>query len=308
MKNITLISRILISALFLLSAVAKLYPTPLYGITKVFEEGQLIPMGFSSDFAPFLSRLIIGFEFFIAFAILQSHYIKKLVIPSTILLLSVFCVDLAIDIFGGVDENCGCFGQLIPMTPVEAFIKNIFTILLLLFIYRNVTDKEKSSFLLLLNGYLIISVLMFSLLPIATNSSNKQVSSFSKYVDSDFDVNNGKKVLCFFDAGCDHCMDAAKSLTEIALNNQNFADVHIIFSDTEEDKIPEFLNYAGSDFSYQVMEFYNPDDDINSYLEVLGFEYENPVVIYYNNGNQMRFYDGTGSNEYNSDDFKNLFN
>ena len=308
MKNITLISRILISALFLLSAVAKLYPTPLYGITKVFEEGQLIPMGFSSDFAPFLSRLIIGFEFFIAFAILQSHYIKKLVIPSTILLLSVFCIDLAIDIFGGVDENCGCFGQLIPMTPMEAFIKNIFTILLLLFIYRNVTDREKSSFLLLFNGYLIISVLMFSLLPIATNSSNKQVSSFSSYVDSDFDINNGKKILCFFDAGCDHCMDAAKSLTELATNNNSFPDVHIVFSDTEEDKIPEFLKYAGSEFSYQVMEFYNPDDEINSYLEVLGFEYENPVVIYYNNGNQMRFFDGTGSNEYNSDDFKSLFN
>ena len=308
MKNITLISRILISALFLLSAVAKLYPTPLYGITKVFEEGQLIPMGFSSDFAPFLSRLIIGFEFFIAFAILQSHYIKKLVIPSTILLLSVFCIDLAIDIFGGVDENCGCFGQLIPMTPMEAFIKNIFTILLLLFIYRNVTDKEKSSFLLLFNGYLIISVLMFSLLPIATNSSNKQVSSFSSYVDSDFDINNGKKILCFFDAGCDHCMDAAKSLTELATNNKSFPDVHIVFSDTEEGKIPEFLKYAGSEFSYQVMEFYNPDDEINSYLEVLGFEYENPVVIYYNNGNQMRFFDGTGSNEYNSDDFKSLLN
>ena len=308
MKNITLISRILISALFLLSAVAKLYPTPLYGITKVFEEGQLIPMGFSSDFAPFLSRLIIGFEFFIAFAILQSHYIKKLVIPSTILLLSVFCIDLAIDIFGGVDENCGCFGQLIPMTPMEAFIKNIFTILLLLFIYRNVTDKEKSSFLLLFNGYLIISVLMFSLLPIATNSSNKQVSSFSSYVDTDFDINNGKKILCFFDAGCDHCMDAAKSLTELSTNNNSFPDVHIVFSDTEEDKIPEFLNYAGSEFSYQIMEFYNPDDEINSYLEVLGFEYENPVVIYYNNGNQMRFFDGTGSNEYNSDDFKSLFN
>ena len=308
MKNITLISRILISALFLLSAVAKLYPTPLYGITKVFEEGQLIPMGFSSDFAPFLSRLIIGFESFIAFAILQSHYIKKLVIPSTILLLSVFCIDLAIDIFGGVDENCGCFGQLIPMTPMEAFIKNIFTILLLLFIYRNVTDKEKSSFLLLFNGYLIISVLMFSLLPIATNSSNKQVSSFSSYVDSDFDINNGKKILCFFDAGCDHCMDAAKSLTELSTNNNSFPDVHIVFSDTEEDKIPEFLKYAGSEFSYQVMEFYNPDDEINSYLEVLGFEYENPVVIYYNNGNQMRFFDGTRSNEYNSDDFKSLFN
>jgi hypothetical protein len=308
MKNITLISRLLISGLFLLSAIAKLYPTPLYGITKVFEEGQLIPMGFSEDFAPFFSRLIIAFEFFIAFAILQTHYIKKLIIPSTILLLIIFNVDLALDIFVGNDENCGCFGQLIPMTPTEAFIKNIFTILLLIFIYRNVNDKKESSFLLLLNGYLIISVLMFSLLPIATNSSSKQISSYSSYVDKTFNINEGKKILCFFDAGCEHCMDAAKSLTEIASNSTDFPDVHIIFSDTEEGKIPDFLKYSGKEYSYQIMEFYNPDDDINSYLEVLGFEYENPVIIYYNNGNQMRFYDGTGSNEYNAKDFESLFN
>ena len=308
MKNITLISRLLISALFLLSAIAKLYPAPLYGITKVFEEGQLIPMGFSEDFAPFLSRLIIGFEFFIAFAILQTHYIKKLIIPSTILLLIIFNVDLALDIFVGNDENCGCFGQLIPMTPSEAFIKNIFTILLLIFIYRNVNDKKESNFLLLLNGYLIISVLMFSLLPIATNSSSKQVSSYSTYVNEDFNINDGKKILCFFDAGCEHCMDAAKSLTEIANNSIEFPDVHIIFSDTEEGKIPDFLKYSGKEYSYQIMEFYNPDDEINSYLEVLGFEYENPVVIYYNNGNQMRFYDGTGTNEYDAKDFESLFN
>ena len=308
MKNITLISRLLISGLFLLSAIAKLYPTPLYGITKVFEEGQLIPMGFSEDFAPFFSRLIIAFEFFIAFAILQTHYIKKLIIPSTILLLIIFNVDLALDIFVGNDENCGCFGQLIPMTPTEAFIKNIFTILLLIFIYRNVNDKKESSFLLLLNGYLIISVLMFSLLPIATNSSSKQISSYSSYVDEAFNINEGKKILCFFDAGCEHCMDAAKSLTEIASNSTEFPDVHIIFSDTEEGKIPDFLKYSGKEYSYQIMEFYNPDDDINSYLEVLGFEYENPVIIYYNNGNQMRFYDGTGSNEYDAKDFESLFN
>ena len=308
MKNITLISRLLISGLFLLSAIAKLYPTPLYGITKVFEEGQLIPMGFSEDFAPFLSRLIIAFEFFIAFAILQTHYIKKLIIPSTILLLIIFNVDLALDIFVGNDENCGCFGQLIPMTPTEAFFKNIFTILLLIFIYRNVNDKKESSFLLLLNGYLIISVLMFSLLPIATNSSSKQISSYSSYVDEAFNINEGKKILCFFDAGCEHCMDAAKSLTEIASNSTEFPDVHIIFSDTEEGKIPDFIKYSGKEYSYQIMEFYNPDDDINSYLEVLGFEYENPVIIYYNNGNQMRFYDGTGSNEYNAKDFESLFN
>ncbi|MDG2139287.1 MAG: hypothetical protein P8J77_03705 [Flavobacteriales bacterium] len=308
MKNITFFARILISALFLLSAIAKLYPTPLYGITKVFEEGQLIPMGFSADFAPFLSRLIIGFEFFIAFAILQSHYIKKLVIPSTILLLTVFSIDLSLDVFAGNNENCGCFGQLIPMTPVEALIKNILTIFILVFIYKNIKDRKESNFLLLFNGYLIISVLMFSFLPIATNSNNRQVSSYTNHVNIDFDINEGKKILCFFDAGCEHCMDAAKSLTEIALVSESFPDVHIIFSDTEKGKIPDFLEYSGYDYSYQVMEFYNPDEDVNSYLEVLGYEYENPVVIYFNNGNQMRFYDGTGSNEYDAEDFRNLFN
>ena len=308
MKNVVFISRILISALFLLSAIAKLYPTPLYGITKVFEEGQLIPMGFSIEIAPFFSRLIIGFEFFIAFAILQSHYIKKLILPSTILLLAVFSIDLSLDIFAGNEENCGCFGQLIPMTPSQALIKNIFTLLILFFLFKNVNDKKNSSFLLLFNGFLVITVLMFSLLPIATNSSNKQISSFSNYVIPEFNINDGKKVLCFFDAGCEHCMDAAKSLTDLSTLNTDFPEVHIIFSDTEEGKIPEFLEYSGSNFSYQVMEFYNPDDDVNSYLEVLGFEYENPVVIYFNNGNQMRFYDGTTTNEYNSEDFKRLFN
>ena len=308
MKNVVFVSRILISALFLLSAIAKLYPTPLYGITKVFEEGQLIPMGFSTEIAPFFSRLIIGFEFFIAFAILQSHYIKKLIIPSTILLLAVFSIDLSLDIFAGNEENCGCFGQLIPMTPSQALIKNILTLLILFFLFKNVNDKKNSNFLLLFNGFLVITVLMFSLLPIATNSSNKQISSFSNYVIPEFNINDGKKVLCFFDAGCEHCMDAAKSLTDLSLLDTDFPEVHIIFSDTEEGKIPEFLEYSGSNFSYQVMEFYNPDDDINSYLEVLGFEYENPVVIYFNNGNQMRFYDGTTINEYNSEDFKRLFN
>ena len=73
-KNLPMIIRVLVSALFLLSAFAKLYPTPMYGITKVFEEGQLIPMGFSEGVAPYFSRLIIAVELLIAFAILFSVY------------------------------------------------------------------------------------------------------------------------------------------------------------------------------------------------------------------------------------------
>jgi hypothetical protein len=87
----------------------------------------------------------------------------------------------------------------------------------------------------------------------------------------------------------------------------NFPKIHIIFSDSEADKIPEFFTYAGKEYSHQVLPFYNEDDEINSYLEILGYDYENPAVIYLDNGNQIRFYDGTGVNAFNAEEFKKLF-
>ena len=31
--------------------------------------------------------------------------------------------------------NCGCFGDLIPMTPLKALVKNIITLIIIVFIY-----------------------------------------------------------------------------------------------------------------------------------------------------------------------------
>ena len=111
--------RLLISALFFLSAFAKLYPTPMYGITKIFEQGQLIPMGFSESLAPYFSRLIISVEFFFAITILFNNYLKKIVVPFAFIMIAIFSIHLTTQIFGNA-ENCGCFGELIPMTPLEA--------------------------------------------------------------------------------------------------------------------------------------------------------------------------------------------
>ena len=306
-KNVPIIIRVLISALFLLSAFAKLYPSPMFGITKIFEEGQLIPMGFSEGLAPYFSRFIIAIEFFIAFAILQKNYLKKLIIPTSILMIFVFSLHLAYSIFLGDSENCGCFGELIPMSPLQALIKNIITIAVLGFLYKNTPDDKDNCCSKLSIQFLSIMLLMFALLPVQTVGKNKQVSSFSEYVVSDMDINDGKKLLCFFDAGCEHCMDAAKSLNQLSDSIAYFPEMHIIFSDSEADRIPEFFKYAGKENSYQVLPFYNEDDAINSYLEILGYEYENPAIIYLDNGNQIRFYDGTGANAFKAEEFKKLF-
>ena len=306
-KNLPMIIRVLISALFLLSAFAKLYPSPMYGITKIFEEGQLIPMGFSDGLAPYFSRFIIAIEFFIAFAILQKNYLKKLIIPTSIIMLIVFSVHLAYSIFLGDSENCGCFGELIPMSPLQALIKNIITIGALCYLYMNILADKNNSYSKLSIQFLSIMLLMFALLPVQTVGKNKRVSGFAEYVVSDIDINDGKKLLCFFDAGCEHCMDAAKSLNQLSDSIAYFPEMHIIFSDSEADRIPEFFKYAGKENSYQVLPFYNEDDAINSYLEILGYEYENPAIIYLDKGNQIRFYDGTGANAFKAEEFKKLF-
>jgi hypothetical protein len=221
-------------------------------------------------------------------------------------MLFVFSLHLAYSIFLGDSENCGCFGELIPMSPIQALIKNIITLGVLGFLYKNTPDDNANHCSKLSIQFLSILLLMFALLPVQTVGKNKRVSSFTEYVVADMDMNDGKKILCFFDAGCEHCMDAAKSLNELSDSIAYFPEIHIIFSDSEADRIPEFFTYVGREYSHQVLPFYKDDDEINSYLEILGYEYENPAVIYLDNGNQIRFYDGTGANKYNEEEFKKL--
>ena len=302
--------RILISALFLLSAIAKLYPTPMYGITKVFEQGQLIPMGFSESLAPYFSRFIIGAEIFLSITILFNNYLKRLIVPLSFVMVAIFSIHLSTQIFGE-SENCGCFGDLIPMTPLEALVKNIITLVILFVIYKKSTDvREKFHHLVIL--FLLISTLMFSLIPISNQSKSLEgVASsdeFLLYVENDeFSRGLGPKILCFFDAGCDHCQHVARSLDSLSELSESFPPVHIVFSDTEEGKIPEFFEVAGKEYPYQVMPFANYEtDEIDSYMEITFPEYDNPVVVLYDGNRQIRLYSGTSENEFNAEDLNRI--
>ena len=306
-KNLPLIIRVLISALFLLSAVAKLYPTPMYGITKIFEEGQLIPMGFSEGLAPYFSRFIIAIEFFIAFAILQKNYLKKLVIPTSIIMIFVFSLHLAYSLFLGDSENCGCFGELIPMSPLQALIKNIITIGILGYLYKNTTDDKENSFSKLSVQLLTVLLVMFAFLPVSSQTKSEG-NSFVLFVeDESFKNSEDYKILCYFDAGCEHCQYAARSIDSLSNLSDNFPPVHIVFSDTEQENIPKFFEYVGNQYPYQVMPFANYDtDEIDSYMEITFPDYDNPIVILYKGAKQIRLFDGSGYNEYQAEELQLL--
>ncbi|WP_298154071.1 MauE/DoxX family redox-associated membrane protein [Flavobacterium sp.] len=165
--------RVIIAFLFILSAVAKLskghlLDSPYFAIST-FEVKQLYPMGFSEGFAPYFSRILIGIELALGFLILQNNFLKRFIIPVTTLMLLVFVGHLTYVTFlsGGNSGNCGCFGELLPMTPIQAIIKNIVAIGMLGWLFFLLPKKEYGGNFWVLTTVLFAAILgIFMLAPI----------------------------------------------------------------------------------------------------------------------------------------------
>ena len=302
--------RIIISLLFLVSAYAKVYhePSAYFSITT-FEAKQLVPLGFSSEISSYLSRILIALEFAIGVLILLPFYFKRIVIPLTIFVLAAFCVHLALQIYlTGNSGNCGCFGTLLPMTPLEAILKNIFAIGLLA-ILNKLVPKDKSKSIEIFYGFLIylfFVIGIMALVPI-NNSSNVIIDSNyqiqedlvlegPKQMKSEFGqtlpfADKGRLILCFFAPGCDHCRAAVRSIDSLSKIVENFPKVEIVFMDEEVDKIPEFFEYAGSEYHYIVL-------DISTFYDVLTWERDTPGIFYMWNGNILKEFNGTNDSAY----------
>jgi len=337
--------RISISFLFLLSAVAKLYPSPYFAIST-FEVKQLYPLGFSADVAPFFSRILIGIEFALGLLILQKHYLRKLVIPATLLMLAVFTTHLSIVTFqnGGNSGNCGCFGSLLPMTPIEAILKNVVAMILLAVLLKVMPkkDESKSNFWILTATTLAFVLLLFMLAPIQAESNlvdvtgsepeenvaieridtiksdsvietkktdtvkkivkeikNEPLSKKSGYSSYFASIDKGRKTLCFFVPGCDHCREVAKELTELKAKDKNFPDIRIVFMNEEADLIPDFFKFAGAQYPYKIIE-------VIPFWNVLGTGKDTPGVKYLWNGNEIKYYYGITDNKFNATEFNTM--
>lgn len=347
--------RVIIAVLFILSAVAKLskghlLDSPYFAIST-FEVKQLYPMGFSEGFAPYFSRILIGIELALGFLILQNNFLKRFLIPVTTLLLLVFVGHLTYVTFlsGGNSGNCGCFGELLPMTPIEAIIKNIVAVVLLGILFKILPPREerRDNFWVLTSGLFLFILVVFMLAPIQPKTEEapvgdtsipeptqfenavappkietiekttkidsikktaeapkvisepeKHKSGYSAYFS---DIDKGKKLLCFFVPGCDHCREAAKELTEMKKKDKNFPELRIIFMNEEADLLPDFWKAAGAEYPYKIIE-------IIPFWKVLGPKRDTPGVKYLWNGNEYKYYDGITDNKFNAAELEKIVN
>lgn len=307
--------RIVIAILFLVSAYAKIYhePSAYFSITT-FEAKQLVPLGFESGFAAYISRILIALEFSLGVLIFLPFQLKRIVVPLTISVLAAFCFHLLIQIYlTGNSGNCGCFGALLPMTPLEAIIKNIFAIGLLIILNKllekkDFNNKEITYGLLV---YLFSTVLIFIYLPIKSsentsldlkefNLKESKVISGPDQVESEFGnllpmADDGRLLLCFFAPGCDHCRTTIRSIDSLSRISSDFPKVEIVFMEEEVEKIPDFFNYAGNKFSYIVL-------DISTFYDVLTWERDTPGVFYMWNGNIIKEFNGINEKAFNAEE------
>lgn len=357
-KQLPVIIKAVMAFMFLLSAVAKLYPSPNLAL-PTFEIKQLLPMGFSETAAAYFSRILIGCELALGILLLQKNYFKRLVVPVSFLMLLIFSVHLTYEISSsGNSGNCGCFGSLLPMSPLQALIKNIIGMGLLVFLFlksKKENDRLNFSFLAAITFASILGVFLVGPMqrksstdrteelmqkmemnspaeetpasdkpetgqkeiPAATpenkdakagqsteKTEEKPVLDEPKAKKSGFasqfgDIDKGRKILCFFAPGCDHCRETAKALTELAAKDATFPEVKIVFMDEEAELIPDFFAFAGRKYPFKVL-------DVASFWTVLGTTKDTPGVFYLWNGNLVKEYDGINERAFKKDEFRKI--
>ena len=162
MKNFRpVLIRILIGLLFVFSGSVKLFPAIAF-------EMQLVMHGITNWLlVVILARFIITVEIFTGLMFLLNYNLKRFFLPFAILLLSLFSLDLVITVsLRGFSGDCGCFGQVIRMTPLEALAKNIVLVFLLFYYGRLKTSEKQQSLQVPAAAFIIVFIAVFAASPV----------------------------------------------------------------------------------------------------------------------------------------------
>jgi len=146
MKPVIAISRVIVGVLFIFSGLIKAND-PLGLSYKMQEFFEIWGWYSLNDFTLVFSVLMIAFEIIAGVAVLLGWQMR--LFSWLLLLLTIFFTFLTgYALFSGKVRECGCFGDCIPLSAQQSFIKDLILLLLILliFINRNSIKNYLSSF------------------------------------------------------------------------------------------------------------------------------------------------------------------
>jgi hypothetical protein len=300
--------RVFFFIFFFFSAFSKVYPNPDIAI-HLFEKTQLLTLGIPFCLSTWLSRLLIALEFTLAIGFLLPFYFRRITLSFSIVLMVFFTIYLLYEVFimGKWTGNCGCFGQLIPMTPPVSLLKNAVALALLGVIYwkRNkIIETKKPSTLYYIGTYLGIFLLLYFISPntciYATKEKvNTELSEEVNLLKDKFPaLVNGKAILCFYNPTCPSCMNTAKILQSIISKTkvENYYVVFMIERVDTEKKIKKFLAETKLKAKYTTIKF----DDFPT-------DTDPPAILLVNNGKVEKRFFGNDVNKFEKAKFLKAF-
>lgn len=256
--------------LFIYSGYTKLYPIEPFEFT-------FVDLGIGSwRTAPFIARFMISAEFFLGLMLFFNLYLRKFTLKLTIFTLVFFTVYLLIIILtNGNNGNCGCFGNAIAMTPLQAIIKNVVMMALCFLIYKFHEGFSGGKFtkwlsvLFFLTALAMPHILNYVDLNYSEAYLHKPENNFELPLDSLYkdakinvpprELSKGKHIIAFLSLSCQHCRIAAKKLRLIHEKNNEISIYFVLngekeklqkfFDDTKTQNMP-FCQLNGKNFIY----------------------------------------------------------
>ena len=252
----------LLGAVFLFSGFTKLYPIEPFEYT-------FVDIGlFNWRVAPFIARLFISLELVIGFLLVINLQLRRSAYKLGIATLIIFSIYLLLlMVFSGNNGNCGCFGTYLPMTPLQALLKNLVMLGVFAVLYKYHEGWElntKFNYLIAL-PYAGAFVIPFILNPVELNYSsaylNKPESNFKIELDTLYkhaqltkppaELSKGKQLLVFLSLTCPHCRIAANKIRIIHKRNPMIpfyfvlngdeADLKNFYTNTHSEAIPSCI-------------------------------------------------------------------
>ena len=264
MKIVSKILQLLLGITFLFSAYTK-------AVGPGFFEITLMDQGIAPDriIASYLARFFIGLEFALGFLMLLPFYVKRLM-QFTFFLLGGFTLHLIYLWSIGDTDNCGCFGEMISMTPEQSIIKNMIMLAIAFVVFRSAqTKKIKIIIPIVFSAATIIS--MWIILPIP-NHKEFPFESFTHFeTRGRVDLSSGENLVAIFNLDCEHCQQAATELGELKRNQENFPELYVLYFQEGSTTVEHFESITQSSFPYDLIE-------VNTFFDLIG---DSPPRVYY---------------------------
>jgi thiol-disulfide isomerase/thioredoxin len=275
MAHLRSLLQFFLAVTFLFSAYTKAIAPGFFEI--LLEQQGLVP---NRLYGAWATRAIIALEVWLGLGLLFSVFTRALLRISFGLLV-VFSAHLCYLIIIGETGNCGCFGEMISMSPLASLGKNVVLLGINGFLlrYKYKGNKKSGWIWALLPALFAAAVFVW---PISTEP-DEVVAKFPAFEEtSEIDFTTGEYLVAVLNLSCEHCQEAAQELAELQRNGVVLPQVVALFFEEGDTTVKQFNAKTNADFPYQMI-------DVNTFFDLIGSA--PPRVYWIKNGEVNQFWD-----------------